>query len=182
MDEGSILTVVDTLFHYHAGRYAYLPLHHDVRVASKQKGPFKAVIIDTYVGREMTVLLSAREDLHGPIAVLRYPALVDLDNEISVGKAISDLEAAIVRGFRSLPTRLLSKHYNGDTGQETDWKPVLGEETLRNAISTGLSAAKSTFCLTTEEFSVFTEDRGHHQGWHFKAPRYENNVIPLTTR
>lgn len=180
MDEDSILTVVDSIFRFCAGRFVNLPVKEDLKRDISELGPIKAMIVDTYVGRDLTVVLFKSPNFHGPVLIRRYPALKNDDRDALLYTALRTIIGKVVLNMRTVPRSMMVKTFLVNDNEETDWLPAVNDE-LGEAIVKGLFAKRSTFGFGMGEFSVFVDD-ATYRGWHFKPPRYYNNIFSLPDR
>lgn len=180
MDDDSILTVVDSIFRFCGGRYINLPVKDDLKRDIKKLGPFRALLVDIHVGRDLTVILFKNPTFHGPVIIRRYPALINDDRDALLYTALSTIISKVVFNMRTVPQSMMVKTFLVENNEEIDWMPALNDE-LGEAIVKGLFARRSTFGFGMGEFSVFLED-AHYRGWHFKPPRYYNNIFSLPDR
>ena len=180
MDEGSIVSVVESLFRFHSGRFHHLPVVDDLKSDLAVKGPFDAVIIDTIVGREMSILLFKRPHIHSPIAMRRYPALVNSDREELFATVMHTLIKTVVFLLRATPQSMMVRAIGRDPRLSHDWE-FASSDILGHAIVRGLFSKQCTFCFSQGEFSLHCSDE-EFEGWHFKPPVYYNNIFAIPDR
>lgn len=175
MEGKAILTVVDGLFRFNSGRFNNIPVVADLKDDLEERGPFQVLVVDVKVGREMSILMFKEKTLHGPVAIRRYPALNNTDRGEVFSTVINAIVSTVVLCLKTVPQQMMVKTFIRESDEETEWE-LAGDDRLGEAIMKGLLSSKSTFIFGAQEFSVFCDD-AVYKGWHFKPPRYYNNIF-----
>jgi hypothetical protein len=179
MNNDTCISVVSSLFDFHAGKFYNLDVSGEMAEMLDVKGKVKGLVIDTWRGREMTVFGFTEDSIHGQLLIRRWP--IDKKPDLKTGfyEVLKELISVAVLTIKAIPEKMVTRTLWKDS-RLSDWEDSDGD-ILGVVISAGLLSRHATFCIGAGEFSVYY-DNDEIISHHFKPPHYIDNIFYLPVK